>query len=168
MAYPKANGDLLPASAAKTSRRAVQMMSGRAVSGLAVALAAIACAYPGLAQEDAPEPPRILDDEPGQGSLAPLPSNRVQVLEEIVVVGSNEWRLPDLGATWRTLFERDPESRVTMRFLPLYDPEQADRMPDLFLLNKQEERTGYIELFRIRFGAEAQEASVPTVLNPDP
>lgn len=168
MASPQAKGNRSPANAAMASRRAGEKMSGRTASGFAVAAAAMACVHPGLAQQDAPEPPRILDDEPGQASLAALPENRVEVLEEIVVVGSDEWRLPDLGATWRTLFERDPESRVTMRFLPLYDPEQADRAPDLFQLNKQEERTGYIELFRIRFGPEAQEASVPTVLNPDP
>ena len=121
-----------------------------------------------LAQEDAPPPPRILDDPPGQASLAELPENRLEVLEEIVVVAREQWRLPDLGANWRARFERPPESRLAMHYLPLYDPEMADRWPDLFQLSKQEERTGYIELFRIRFGAEAQQAIVPTVLNPDP
>ena len=133
-----------------------------------VLLLAATCTATALAQEDAPLPPRILDDPPGQASLAELPDDRVEVLEEIVVVARNEGRLPDLGANWRARFEQPVESRVAMRYLPLYDPELADRWPDLFQLSKQEERTGYIELFRIRFGAEARQSTVPTVLNPDP
>ena len=134
-----------------------------------VSLLAATCTATALAQEDAPLPPRILDDPPGQASLAELPDDRVEVLEEIVVVAArDEWRLPDLGANWRARFEQPVESRVAMRYLPLYDPEMADRWPDLFQLSKQEERTGYIELFRIRFGSEARQATVPTVLNPDP
>ena len=130
--------------------------------GLVVAVAEAAFA------QEPPLPPRILDDEPGEPSLARLPANRVAAMEEIVVLGDERWRLPDLGAAWRAANEDRPESRVAIRYLPLYDPEQADRWPDLFLLNKQEERTGYIELFRIRFGAEAQKTIVPTVLEPDP
>ena len=133
-----------------------------------VFLLAAICTATALAQEDAPLPPQILDAPPGQASLAELPADRVEVLEEIVVVAREQWRLPDLGANWRARFEQPVESRVAMRYLPLYDPEMADRWPDLFQLSKQEERTGYIELFRIRFGAEARQAIVPTVLNPDP
>ena len=135
---------------------------------LVVASAGMCCAHAPFAQEEAPLPPRILDDAPGQASLAQLPENRVEIIEEVVVVATERWRLPDLGATWRAQYEEQPESRVAMRYLPLYDPELADRWPDLFQLSKQEERTGYIELFRIRFGAEAQKTIVPTVLNPDP
>ncbi len=135
---------------------------------LSLFLFATICTAAALAQEDAPLPPQILDDPPGQASLAELPDDRVEVLEEIVVVAREQWRLPDLGANWRARFEQPVESRVAMRYLPLYDPEMADRWPDLFQLSKQEERTGYIELFRIRFGAEARQAIVPTVLNPDP
>lgn len=131
-------------------------------------LVAMVCATAAFAQEDAPLPPRILDDEPGQASLAELPPDRAEVLEEIVVIATRPWRLPDLGASWRAEYEHRPVSRVAARYLPLYDPEMADRWPDLFQLSKQEERTGYIELFRIRFGAKPQQAIVPTVLNPDP
>ena len=132
------------------------------------AAATLICAAAALAQEEAPLPPRILDDPPGQASLARLPADREEVLEEVVVVAREQWRLPDLGATWRTRFERPAETRLAMRYLPLYDPEMAELWPDLFQLSKQEERTGHIELFRIRFGAEARQATVPTVLNPDP
>ena len=134
----------------------------------ALCLLTTACSGSALAQEEAPLPPRILDDPPGQASLARLPPDREEAMEEIVVVGSERWRLPDLGADWRARFERPAETRLAMRYLPLYDPEMAELWPDLFQLSKQEERTGYIELFRIRFGAEARQATVPTVLNPDP
>ena len=115
-----------------------------------------------------PEPPSIVDTEPGEARLAELPEDREAVLEEIVVIGQDRWRLPDLGASWRLQNEAIPETRLAVRYLPLYDPELAERMPDLFLLNKQEERAGYIELFRIRFGAVPQRTIVPTVTNPDP
>ncbi len=131
-------------------------------------LVSMVCATAAFAQEDAPPPPRILDDEPGQASLAQLPPDRTEVMEEIVVIATRQWRLPDLGASWRAQFDERPASRVAAHYLPLYDPEMADRWPDLFQLSKQEERTGYIELFRIRFGAEPQKTIVPTVLNPDP
>ncbi len=133
-----------------------------------VGLLAAICVGSALGQENPPLPPRIVDDPPGQASLAPLPADREEVIEEIVVVARNEWRLPDLGANWRARFDPPAETRVAIRYLPLYDPEMADRWPDLFQLSKQEERTGYIELFRVRFGAEPRQAAVPTVLNPDP
>ncbi len=119
----------------------------------------------------APLPPRILDDEPGAASLAELPEDRVTVLEEIVVIAEinkDVWRLPDLGATWRLENETPRKSRLAVRYLPLYDPALADRLPDLFLLNKQEERAGYLELFRIRFGREPRRTIVPTVSDPTP
>ena len=115
-----------------------------------------------------PPPPRILDDEPGEAILAELPEDRVEVLEEIVVIGEEDgWRLPDLGATWRQN-ETPEESRLAVRFLPLYDPELEDRLSDIFVINKQQERLGYLELFRIRFGAQPQQTIVPTVADPDP
>ena len=140
----------------------------RAWARSAVLLAATTCTGAALAQEEVPVPPRILNDPPGQASLAQLTTGREKVIEEVVVVGRERWRIPDLGYNWRARFERPAETRLAMRYLPLYDPEMAGVWPDLFQLSKQEERTGYIELFQIRFGAEARRATVPTVLNPDP
>ncbi len=115
-----------------------------------------------------PPPPQILDDEPGEAILAELPEDREEVLEEIVVIGEERWRLPDLGATWRQENEMPQESRLAVRFLPLYDPELEDRLPDVFVINKQQERLGYLEFFRIRFGGEPQQTILPTVADPDP
>jgi hypothetical protein len=110
----------------------------------------------GVAQQDAPLPPRLDDAEPGTAVLARLPEDRREELEEIVVIAEERWRLPDLGSSWRDKAEERDGSRVTVDFVPLYDPEMADRLPDLFQLNKQEERIGYLELFRIEFGARPE------------
>ena len=142
-------------------------MSPARITGLGVgALLALAETVQG--QVEPPLPPRILDDEPGEAILAELPEDREEVLEEIVVIGEDRWRLPDLGATWRLENETPQESRLAVRFLPLYDPELEDRLSDVFVINKQQERLGYLEFFRIRFGGEPQQSIVPTVADPDP
>ena len=142
-------------------------MSPARITGLSVgALLALAETVHG--QVEPPLPPRILDDEPGEAILAELPEDREEVLEEIVVIGEDRWRLPDLGATWRLENETPQESRLAVRFLPLYDPELEDRLSDVFVINKQQERLGYLEFFRIRFGGEPQQSIVPTVADPDP
>ncbi len=75
------------------------------------------------------------------------------VLEEIIVVGKDEWRLPDLGSSWRAEQEaRRKPVRMNWEFLPRYDPEQADRHPNLSRLIKKEQRVGFIELLRFSFG----------------
>ena len=119
-------------------------------------------------QVEPPLPPRVLDDEPGEAILAQLPEDREPELEEIVVVGESQWRLPDLGGSWRTENEPPEESRLAVRFPPLYDPELAGRLPDIFQVNRQQERIGYLEFFRIRFGAQPQRTIVPTVTDPNP
>lgn len=130
--------------------------------------AAVALAGTAWAQTEPPPPPRILDGAPGEAILARLPEDREEILEEIVVIGEDRWRLPDLGATWRLENEEPEESRLAVRFLPLYDPELEDTLPDIFVINKQQERLGYLELFRIRFGGEPQRTIVPTVAEPNP
>ncbi len=76
-----------------------------------------------------------------------------KVLEEIIVVGKDEWRLPDLGSSWRAEQEaRRKPVRMNWEFLPRYDPEEADRHPELSQLSKVEQRVGFIRLFRFSFG----------------
>ena len=115
-----------------------------------------------------PLPPQILKDEPGQANLAQFPKDKEIVMEEIVVVVENRWRLPDLGSRWRLANDPPPKSRLTTRFLPLYDPDPARRLPDIFQVDRQQERFGYLELFLIRFGTRPQQTIVPTVSEPNP
>ena len=89
-------------------------------------------------------------------------------MEEIVVVVENRWRLPDLGARWRLANEPSRKSRLAARFLPLYDPELTRRSPDIFQVDRQQERLGYLELFLIRFGTRPQQTIVPTISEPTP
>ena len=140
-------------------------MTRAAISGL-VATVLVAAGGTAWAQSDDPPPPEALDDALRKAVLPELPEDWREVMEEVVVTGRG-WRLPDLGATWRQEQEQPKESRVAVSFLPLYDPESEERLPDVFMINKQRERQGKIELFRIRFGAQPRRTRVPTVTDPD-
>jgi hypothetical protein len=149
------------------------------VAMLAAALAA-AAARPLAAQNaDAPRAPRILDlpssaappqpappperlnlpevrlpdgrRPPNAAVLAPLPEERGDAPEEIIVIGQG-WRLPDLGSEWRARQkETDNEGRFSATALPLYDPAEPPLHSEAFMSGEQR-RHGYIELFRLRFG----------------
>jgi hypothetical protein len=88
---------------------------------------------------------------PNAARLAPLPGERGDEPEEIIVIGQG-WRLPDLGSEWRQRQkEADREGRFNATFLPLYDPAKPPLHSDVFSTPEQR-RHGYIELFRLRFG----------------
>jgi hypothetical protein len=93
---------------------------------------------------------------PNAARLAPLPEERNDEPEEIIVVGQG-WRLPDLGSEWR---ERQKETANEGRFsatvLPLYDPAQPPLHSDAFM-SREQRRHGYIELFRLRFGRRSRD-----------
>jgi hypothetical protein len=130
------------------------------------ALCSIGLAAAGAAaqNDDVPLPPRVVADPaaaaaplrirvPDRARLAPLPEERGATTDEIVVIGGAQWRLPDLGSAWREDQEAaDDAARIQTAFLPLYDPENPPQRSDLFVLNREQQRVGYIELFRIRFG----------------
>lgn len=89
---------------------------------------------------------------PNAARLAPLPEERKDETEEIVVIGQG-WRLPDLGSEWRARQkESEDEGRFSATALPLYDPAQPPLHSDAFTAGGEERRHGYIELFRLRFG----------------
>jgi hypothetical protein len=127
---------------------------GARVLGIA-ALAALAAAR--AQQEDLTAPPR-LDELPGETRLAERPAERREALEEVVVVGESEWRLPDLGSAWRAREEAEQvPQRIELAFLPLYDPEDATPDFDPLRVNREVQRVGFIELFRVRFGRRSRD-----------
>jgi hypothetical protein len=88
---------------------------------------------------------------PTAARLAPLPEDRNDGPEEIVVIGRG-WRLPDLGSEWRARQQEQARSdRLNATILPLYNPDKP--MPqDTTFLSPEQRRHGNIELFRLRFG----------------
>ena len=93
---------------------------------------------------------------PNAARLAPLPGERGDEPEEIIVIGQG-WRLPDLGSEWRARQkEAEREARISATFLPLYDPAKPPLHSDAFAAPEQR-RHGYIELFRLRFGPRSRE-----------
>lgn len=88
---------------------------------------------------------------PNAARLAPLPEERNDAPEEIVVIGQS-WRLPDLGSEWRARQkETANKGRFSATALPLYDPDKPPLHSDAFT-SQEQRRHGYIELFRLRFG----------------
>ena len=110
----------------------------------------------GFAQEeDLTLPPR-LDDSPGSARLAAPARPRDERLEEVIVVSESEWRLPDLGSTWRANEAAEPATgRIDAAFLPLYDPERETANFDPFGINRELSRVGFVELFRVQFGGRS-------------
>ena len=88
---------------------------------------------------------------PNAARLAPLPTERNDGTEEIVVIGQG-WRLPDLGSEWRARQqEAERSGRFTATLLPLFDPAKPPVRTDFFTTGEQR-RHGTIDLFRLRFG----------------
>ncbi len=138
------------------------MSRGRATASRgphAVGLFAFACLVApagAFAQADEDElalPPRI-DTVPSQARLADPPEDRVDMIEEVIVTNDNPWRLPDLGSTWRARQTHAEElGRIRANFMPLYDPDDpAASLAPLFPANREMQRVGFIQLFRVRFG----------------
>jgi hypothetical protein len=92
---------------------------------------------------------------PNAARLAPLPGERNDEPEEIIVIGQG-WRLPDLGSEWRARQkEAESEGRFSATVLPLYDPAEPPLHSEAFT-SREQRRHGYIELFRLRFGPRAR------------
>jgi len=92
---------------------------------------------------------------PNAATLAPLPEDRVDKPDEIIVIGQG-WRLPDLGSDWRKKQDEAEDSdRSHVTFIPLYDPNRPPQRSEPLLAPAEWQRHGYIELFRMRFGKRA-------------
>ena len=121
-----------------------------------IVLACFAAPAASIAQEDEDSlalPPRI-DNVPAQARLAAAPEDRIDTIEEVIVTDDNPWRLPDLGSTWRARQTQAVDlGRIQANFMPLYDPDDpASSLAPLFPANREMQRVGFIQLFRVRFG----------------
>ena len=85
-------------------------------------------------------------------ATADVGGDQADVIEEIVVIGRKKWQLPNLGSS----LDADPvvkkPGRIDWQFLPIYDPEQAHPYFDQVQLDDEIRRTGFVVLFRARFG----------------
>jgi len=102
-------------------------------------------------------PPPILGSlrPPNAATLAPLPEERADKPDEIIVIGQG-WRLPDLGSDWRKKQEEaEDNGRFHVTLMPLYDPNRPPQRSEPLLAPAEWQRHGYIELFRMRFGKRA-------------
>lgn len=118
-----------------------------------VCLAVPATAFAQDGEDELTLPPR-LDNVPSEARLAALPEERAGAMEEVIVTNDNPWRLPDLGSAWRARqSDVRPEGRIRGNFLPLYDPEDpSSTLAPLFPANREMQRVGFIQIFRVRFG----------------
>ncbi|HET8696370.1 MAG TPA: hypothetical protein VFO94_02725 [Gammaproteobacteria bacterium] len=95
---------------------------------------------------------------PNAAQLAALPpaleETPSDTPDEIVVIGGG-WRLPDLGSDWRD--QQDERRLLGKSVLPLYDPEHPVTFPNTFVLNAEQQRVGYIELFRFKVGKKPKD-----------
>ncbi len=85
-------------------------------------------------------------------ATADVDGDQEDVIEEIVVIGKKKGKLPNLGSSLDTDPVVQKPSRVNWEFLPNYDPEQAYPYFDQLQLDQEIRRTGFIQLFRVRFG----------------
>jgi hypothetical protein len=122
--------------------------------------------------EEAPLPPRIdevtpserararepapaaADTPPNRARLAPLPEDRAEPIDEIVVTAEEPWRqLPDLGSDWRAQREAELERRrYVFSLFPRDAAPVRPRYDDPFLVNPDGVPEGEITFFRYRFG----------------
>ena len=120
-----------------------------------------------LAQDDAPDtlptpdpdltlPPRIQGDPPpGDTVLEPAPEDREDMLEAVVTGGQTDFNLPDLGTSFRRDQEEyDPNERIDVSFLNLYDPDNRDPAEEAFPSLDEQLGRPTIRIFEIRIGSK--------------
>lgn len=131
-------------------------MARLTATGLFVSIAFLSSVF---AQEDTPGnnltiPPRIDPAAaPGDARLEPAPDEREDMLEAVVTGGQTDFRLPDLGTSFREDDEEyDPTERIDVQFLYLFDPENEDPAEEAFPSLEERLGVGMIKLFRITIG----------------
>lgn len=99
-------------------------------------------------------PPRIgADPSPGQARLEPPAEEREDMLEAVVTGGQTDFRLPDLGTSFRQRQEeRETDQRIEVQFLNLYDPDNRDPAEEAFPSLEEKLGIGMLRVFRLEFG----------------
>jgi hypothetical protein len=101
-------------------------------------------------------PPR-LEASPANARLEPAPEEREDMLEAVVTGGQTDFRLPDLGTSLREEEEVDPNDRIDVTFLYLYDPDNIDPAEEVFPTIEDLRRVGFLRVFELRFGRRSRE-----------
>lgn len=94
---------------------------------------------------------RETSGRPGGARLAEPRVRDASPREEVVVVGEQRWRLPDLGSELRREQERESDARIRAEFLRPYDPADPANRFEPYPLDGELTRVGFIEIFRIGF-----------------
>jgi hypothetical protein len=99
-------------------------------------------------------PPQIGDDPaPGEPRLEPPDEEHEDMLEAVVTGGQTDFRLPDLGTSFRERQEaRETDQRIEVQFLNLYDPENRDPAEEAFPSLEEKLGVGMLRVFRLEFG----------------
>ena len=128
-------------------------------------LLSIAFLSSAFAQEEAPEPevtperdltqPPQIQSSPGDVILEPPAEDREDVLEAVVTGGQTDFRLPDLGTSFRNDDDdkREPGQRIEVTFLNLYDPENQDPAEEAFPSLEERLGVGMLRIFRVGIGS---------------
>jgi hypothetical protein len=132
-------------------------MARLTATGSLISIAFLSSAF---AQEETPAgdeltlPPRIDPAAaPGEARLEPAPDEREDMLEAVVTRGQTDFRLPDLGTSFRKEKEEyDPTERIDVQFLYLFDPENQDPAEEAFPSLEERLGVGMIKVFRITLG----------------
>lgn len=101
-------------------------------------------------------PPRI-EASPAEARLEPAPEEREDMLEAVVTGGQTDFRLPDLGTSFREEEETDPNDRIDVAFLYLYDPDNVDPAEEVFPTIEDLRRVGFLRVIELRFGRRSRD-----------
>jgi hypothetical protein len=101
-------------------------------------------------------PPRI-ESSPADARLEPAPEQREDMLEAVVTGGQTDFRLPDLGTSFREEEEPDPTDRIDVAFLYLYDPDDVDPAEEVFPTIEDLRRVGFLRVIELRFGRRSRD-----------
>ena len=151
---------LLPALAGPALAQDESAASDDAAPAVTIDTAPSAAVDPAAppALDDSLTLPPELEAGPGDVRLEPPPEAREDVLEAVVTGGQSDWRLPDLGSSFRRDEEEiDPSQRISVQFLPLYDPENEDPTAELFPSIEDLRRVGFLEIIRVNFGRRSRD-----------